>query len=331
MTGGDPVPLARSSRPPRSGAIVAATWLIGLGLIFLIRDAAGWTWPQAWPMFVILVGVGMLASSFAYATRQWAGSWWLVWPVAWIGIGFVLLMSTTGKLGVDPDDLVSQWWPAIPIGIGIWFLVASVWPGRRAPVEQLDLALGGAQEAHVRIRFGAGELQVEKAPSGRLVSGTFAGGVHVVPRGAGAVELEPDMAGGWPGWDRPFAWRLGLTGDVPLELRVESGAARASLDLHDLMVRRLDLKTGASDTRVRLPRAAGMTTVRAETGAAALTIEVPDGVAARIRSQMALGSTQVNELRFPRSGGGYASADWETAANRVDLDLQGGVGSIRIL
>jgi hypothetical protein len=329
VTAADQTVRARA-RPPRGGAIVAATWLIGLGLIFLIRDASGWTWAQAWPMFVILVGIGMLASSLAYARRQWAGSWWLLWPIAWIGIGFVLLMSTTGRLGVDPDDLVSQWWPVVPIGIGVWFLVASIWPGRRAPVEQLDLALEGATEARVRVRFGAGELEVGKAAPGRLVSGTFSGGVAATQHGHGAVDLQPDMAGGWPGWDRPFAWRLGLTGEVPLDLRVESGAARATLDLGDLLVRRLEVKTGASETRVRLPRAAGMTMVRAETGAAALSIEVPEGVAARIRSQMALGSTHVDEARFPRTGDGYASPDWGTAANRVELDIQGGIGSIRI-
>jgi hypothetical protein len=329
MTAGDRTTYVRT-RSPRGGAIVAATWLIGIGLIFLIRDATGWSWSQAWPMFVILVGIGMVASSVAYARRQWAGSWWLVWPVAWIGIGFVLLMSTTGRLGVDPGDLVTQWWPVVPIGIGIWFLVAAVWPGRRPSVEQLDLGLDGADAAAVRIRFGAGELEVGKAPAGRLVAGTFGGGVAVTRHGPGQVDLEPDFAGAWPGWDRPFSWRVGLTGDVPLDLHIESGAARARLDLEDLLVRRLDLKTGASETRVRLPRAAGMTTVRAETGAAALTVEVPDGVAARIQSRMALGTTNVNEARFPRSGGGYASPDWETAANRVELDLQGGVGSVRV-
>jgi hypothetical protein len=305
--------------------------LIGLGLVFLIRDFNGWSWGQAWPMFVILVGVGMLASSVAYARRQWAGSWWLVWPVAWIGIGFVLLMSTTGRLGVDPDDLISQWWPAVPIGIGVWFLVASVWPGRQVPVEQLDIPLGGIDQARVRIRFGAGEIQVGAASPGQLVSGTFDGGVAVTRRAPGELELEPDLGGGWPGWDRPFSWRVGLTGAVPLDLRVESGAARATLDLHDLQLRRLELKTGASDTRLRLPASAGMTSVRAETGAAALTIEVPPGVAARIRSHMALGTVTVDESRFPRTAEGHGSPDYETAANRVELELQGGVGTIRVV
>jgi hypothetical protein len=144
------------------------------------------------------------------------------------------------------------------------------------------------------------------------------------------VELEPDVAGGWLGVDRPLAWRLGVTGEVPLDLRVEFGAAKASLNLGEVRLRTLELRTGASETRVRLPATAGHSSVTAETGAAALTIEVPTGVAARIRSRVALGTLNVDEARFPRTADGHASPDWETAVNRVELDLRGGVGSIRV-
>jgi hypothetical protein len=96
-------------------------------------------------------------------------------------------------------------------------------------------------------------------------------------------------------------------------------------------VRSLDLSTGAADTRVRLPRAAGATSVKASSGAASLVLEVPTGVAARIRMQMALGSGQVDESRFPRTATGYESPDYATAPNRIDIDIQGGVGSVRVI
>ena len=83
--------------------------------------------------------------------------------------------------------------------------------------------------------------------------------------------------------------------------------------------RTVELHTGASDTQVRLPRAAGATNVRAESGAASLTIEVPPGVAARIHGTMVIGSSQVDQARFPRTADGYESPDYTTAANRVDI------------
>ena len=149
--------------------------------------------------------------------------------------------------------------------------------------------------------------------------------------GPGRIELQQDTRYGLPWIDRASEWTVGLTAEVPLDLRIDAGAHKAVLDLRDLRVRGLELHTGASDTRVLLPRAAGMTTVRAKSGAASLTFEVPAGVAARIRTRMAIGSTTIDQVRFPPTAGGYESPDFTTAANRVEIDAQGGVGSLRVV
>ena len=62
-----------------------------------------------------------------------------------------------------------------------------------------------------------------------------------------------------------------------------------------------------------------------------LTIEVPAGVAARIRSRMALGSNQIDPSRFPRVGDVYQSIDYGSAEHHVDIDVRGGVGSLRLV
>jgi hypothetical protein len=145
------------------------------------------------------------------------------------------------------------------------------------------------------------------------------------------VELAQDTSYGLPWLDKRAIWDLGLTTEVPLDVRIKSGAARTTLDLSASRLRKLDIQTGASETRVVLPRNAGATDVHAGHGAASLTFEVPAGVAARIRTRMALGSSHIDESLFPRSGDVYQSTDYATAANRVDLDIQGGVGSLRVV
>ena len=90
------------------------------------------------------------------------------------------------------------------------------------------------------------------------------------------------------------------------------------------------VKTGASDTRIVLPASVAECDVRVEAGAAQVSIEVPTGVAARIRSQMGLGSTNVDEGRFPRTADGWASPDYEGATHRAEIHIQGGVGSVRV-
>lgn len=315
---------------PRSGAVVAAVWLIGLGLVFLARDWMSLGWGEAWPLFVILVGVASLVTALVGRRPTLTKAWDLLWPLAWIAVGVILLLSTTGRLALTPGELISNGWPIVLVGIGLWFLGAA-FINRRPVTETLNLPLPSVEEARVRLGFGGGSLTVDRAPTGVFVAGTFSSGVSVKERGPGDIELVPEGSGGaWFPWDGALEWRVGLTGEIPLTLRVDGGAYRGSLDLSDLLVRSLEIRTGASETRVTLPRAAGMTTVRTESGAASLSLTVPDGVAARVRSKMALGNVTVNETRFPRASDGWASPDYETAGNRVEISVEGGVGSVRV-
>jgi hypothetical protein len=310
--------------------LITATWLIGLGLVFLIREAANLSWSQAWPMFVILGGVGSFVSTAVRGNQGLAGIWAFTWPVAWIVAGTLLLLSTTGNLATGPGELVSDWWPVALVVVGVWFLIGAIVP-TSAGAETLVIPNGSATGANVRIQYGAGELSTHVAAPGNLVDGTFLGGVSHRQDGPGRVELRQDTDHGWPWFDRRYAWDVGLTGELPLDLRVDGGATRMVLDLTDLKLRSLELHTGASGTRVLLPKAAGATAVRAESGAAELVFEVPLGVAARIRSRMVLGSTQIDQGRFPPTAVGFESLDYASAPNRIDIDVQGGVGSLRIV
>ena len=315
----------------RRGSLIGATWLIGLGTVFLVQRAADLSWGQAWPLFVILIGVAGLVSALINGRFDLSGLWAFTWPIAWIVIGVLLLMSTTGAIGRGPAELITEYWPWALIALGIWFVIGALLPAGRALAETLEIPLPGTPDGGIRIRFGAGNLEVRAAASGHLVDGTFEGGVTHRLTGPGRVELAQDTRYGLPWLERASNWTVGLTTEIPLDLRVDAGASRTVLDLRDLRVRNLDLQTGASETRVKVPRAAGATTIRAQAGAASLTIEVPAGVAARIRTKMALGSTQVDEARFPRGGAGYESPDYATAENRVEIDVQGGVGSLRVV
>lgn len=323
---------ARTDLGSRAGALVAAVWLIGLGIVFLVQQTLDLDWGEAWPLFIILVGVGTLASVVATVRprRRWLVA--LTWPVALIVIGTLLLLSRIGALDAGLGDFLGTWWPLGLVALGGWFVVVALLPAARAGDGRLSIPLGGASSAEVRLKFGGGELTVDGGARDQLLVGEFenAAAVHRL-LGPGRVELSQEGPPAWPWIDRPIRWRVGLASRVPLELVVEYGAAKVRMDLADTALRRLKLSTGASDTVVRLPRSAGETFVRAEGGAAQLTFEVPAGVAARIRGRMVLGSTSVDESRFPKTGSGtWESPDFGTAPNRVELEVEGGVGSVRV-
>ncbi len=113
----------------RRGSFIAATWLIGLGVVFLIRQGFDVSWGVAWPLFVILAGIGSLVSTAA-SPRTRPGLWAFTWPVVGVLGGIVLLASTTGSLGTSPGELIAEYWPWLLVGLGVWFLVGAVLPRR---------------------------------------------------------------------------------------------------------------------------------------------------------------------------------------------------------
>jgi hypothetical protein len=313
------------------GGVVAGVWLVGLGAVLLVQQALDVPWRQAWPLFLVFAGVGTGVSALVGLGRAgpWSVVWALVGPLILVSVGLLLFLDFSGLADLDALELLGRWWPVALIGIGLFILVGAVWPRGRAVTDRLEIPIGDVTAGEVLLKFGAGRLAIRPGPAGHLVSGTFEGGVRRRDLGPGRVELEADISAVWPFGDR-FHWQVGLAPDLPLTLRVEGGAASSDLDLAGLRVTSLEVKTGASDTGIVLPAGVERCRVRIEAGAAQVRIRVPDGVAASIRSRMGLGSTSVDESRFPRSGDRWTSPEYEAAAHRVEIDVSGGVGSVRI-
>jgi hypothetical protein len=257
----------------------------------------------------------------------------IFWPLLLILFGVLLLLD---NFDILPGSVFGYIWPLVLIYFGISVLLSR--GSRPEPVED-STTLEGARSAAVALKHGAGELLVRGgAPADLLYSGIFAGGVdkHF---DRPADRLSVTLAGRTPDWFRwPGAmfgphgmnWDVRLNETVPLALSVESGASSTRLDLSSLRVTDLNIQTGASSTVVTLPARAGHTRARLSAGAASVDITVPEGVAARIKGMVGVGSLDVDQHRFPRHNGIYASPDFDHAENRVELDVEGGVGSVRV-
>jgi hypothetical protein len=257
---------ARHDYGVRSGAIVAAVWLIGLAVVFLLQQALDWSWSEAWPLFLIPAGVGGIAVGLITVRPVGERMVALAWPVALTVVGVILLLGTTGTLGTDLGS-IAHWWPVALIVLGSWYLIVAFMPRAVAGSNRLVIPLEGASSASVRLRFGGGEVTVEPGPADQLLVGDFENGAAVQRlRGPGSVELSPDGATVWPWFDRPLKWKIGVTTGVPLELDVQSGAATVRMDLTGMALRRLKVQTGASDTLVRLPRTAASRSSRPKAG-----------------------------------------------------------------
>jgi hypothetical protein len=262
----------------------------------------------------------------------------LFWGVIILVLGLMLLLN---NMGVFPAGL-NVWnifWPLLLVLVGVWFLLGPALNKRSLNEETLSIPLGNTTEAEVILQYEAGKLTLTSlnAP-GQLLAGTFYGGVEhkLDDLGAGKVRVKVntphDLVMVMPFNVGPngLSWNLGLTGEIPLSLKVESGAADMLLDLTNLRVTDLKVETGASSTRVQLPVKAGAMNASVKCGAASVVLVFPPEVAGRIRIESGLSGNKVSP-RFVQTGNYYVSADYVTSTNRIDLSIEAGVGSIEIL
>jgi len=257
----------------------------------------------------------------------------LFWGIVLILLAAFLLARQMGFL---TGDVTSFFLPALAILFGIWLLIGALSRGQRQVEGQtVSVPLENARSARIKFDHGAGRLIVRSGASAtELLTGVFGTEMDVKSHLQGdqlEVKLRnaPHFWMWYPGQN--LDWDISLNRDVPVSLNIDSGASSTFLDLTDLKVTDLDIDTGASTTEVNLPANAGNTRVDIDTGASTVKIRVPAGVAASIRIKSGLSSNNVDTNRFPRIDGGlFRSADYSTAANRADITVDSGVGSIEI-
>ncbi len=257
----------------------------------------------------------------------------LFWGIVLIILAALLLLNQQGWL---KGDVFGYLWPAIIVLFGIWLLIGAFSRGRSSATRQhISIPLENARSARIKLDHAAGRLNIRAgALSTELLSGDFGAEVDYKSNmEADQVQLKLRNSRQFWAWypGESLDWDIRLNADIPMKLKIDSGASATTLDLTDLKVVELDVTTGASSTEVNLPANAGNTLVDINSGAASLNIRIPTGVAARIKVKSGIASVNVDSNRFPRQDGGlYQSADYTTAANRADITIDTGVGSVDI-
>lgn len=250
-------------------------------------------------------------------------------------LGVVLLAI---NLGVVDHRIWRYFWPLVLVLLGVWFILGPyLWKGTLETVER-SIPISGDTEAQIEFNYGAGKMTVGSgAKPQELLGGIFMGGVTEEINRTGSkaflkINTPVDLVfpGTWMVGHQGFNWDVKLTNEIPLQLRVHSGACESRLDLTDLKVTELTVETGASSTDIKLPQNAGFTRVVVKSGAAEVKIHVPQGVAATIRESSGLSGINVDTTRFVQNGHTYQSADYDSAVNKVEISYEGGVGSVDI-
>jgi hypothetical protein len=270
---------------------------------------------------------------------------WRLWPLVLVLAGIELLFAHRMP------------WMAVAGLAGLVLIGGAAWANTnvtREPVaavsgRTVETDLDGAQQAAVTVRFAAGQLDVgawPEADSTQLASMTYDGPAEQAPRpsysvsptGVGQLQYQvsghgtPNFAPIGGGSADTTRMSLDLSQTVPItSMTIQTGAANTNLDLSSLQVDNLDVSMGAANTSVKLPKITGTSTAHINGGASNLTVNVPPGVAARIRYRGGLSTINVDTTRFPQVDTGlYQSPDYDTATSKVDVTLETGFTTIQV-
>lgn len=204
--------------------------------------------------------------------------------------------------------------------------------------ETISQETGTAKQAEIFLTSGVNVLNVSEGSSDTLVAGT----VQVSARerleqsfevngDTGVFRLESKgITNAFPWFSRNTRreWDLHLNPEIPLTLNVQTGVGEVQLDLSKLNVTGLELHTGVGATTVELPEV-GHVKATIEAGVGGTLIRIPKGVAARIEATAGVGGVNVSG-DYQKDGDTYTSSDYDTATNRVNLKVTGGVGAVTV-
>lgn len=260
------------------------------------------------------------------------------WGIVLVLLGVLLLAATYG--GLPAGKLIG---PLLLMTVGAWVLLRALQGSKALEAEELEVPRPVAESVALKINHSFGHLRLrgETLPES-VLRGSFRGGVQVETRQRGdaaRVELRsPFRPLAFPslfssvgqGKDSGLCWDLALAEDLPIDLELETGLDRVSLDLSSLEIRSLKVESGLGEVMLRMPEQVAYMEAHVEGGLGSFEVQIPDGVAARIRSSGGLSSVNVDEERFPRQGDSYRSSDYGSAERRIDLEVEVGLGSLTI-
>ena len=254
----------------------------------------------------------------------------IFWGGVLILLGILFLLQTKNII----PSVFPYLWPLALLLTGGWMILGVYWKSSSSSEESFSISLQDAKSIRYTFSHGAGQIEIKGgAPNGQALVGSPAAGMNQNSHLNGdRLEVRIEAGASFIPFVGPSEgiWKFQLAQDIPTSIKMEAGASQLDMDLKDVLASHIELKTGASNSNVTMP-AHGVSLLDIEAGAASINIAVPEGVAGRIRIKEGLTSLDIDANRFPQLDSHlYQSPDFDTAANRTEINVQAGLGSITI-
>lgn len=284
--------------------------LVIIGLVFLGSNFSWWTnydvaqIAQFWPLFLILFGISLLARRLSWG--------WIIIVISFLGaIWFVYYSLSAKNLPSKTQKINSQ---------GISNINFS---------ENLS---SGINKAKINISAGAIEMNISDGQ--KLIEG------YLISRNS-TPELDINNKDNVTQADlkintKPLFWinnknQLGvkITNQVPVDLKVNSGASKMNLDLKKMDLNSLDVNTGASSIDLEFEKLQNNAKISISAGASSIKIRLPKNVGVEIKAKTGLSGKDF--IGFKKMDNiTYQNDSFSTASTKITIELNTGASSIQI-
>jgi hypothetical protein len=190
-----------------------------------------------------------------------------------------------------------------------------------------------AELVRVDLKMGAGTLRVGSGTE-KLARADFEFNVPewkpVVSYAGGTLRISQPSNSVKTIGDTKYDWDLRLNRDVPVEMDVNFGAGEAHLDLGSLALRRVNVEMGVGHIDMDLrgqPKHDYSVSIHGGVGEA--TVRLPQDVGIYAEAKGGIGEISAPGLH--NDGSTYYNDAYKKSPVTVRLDVQGGVGSIKLI
>ncbi len=286
-----------------------------------------------WGIILLFLGVVFLLQTLNIIPGGIWGSLWRFWPVLLIIGGLIILLRPLSP------GLVSLLILILLLGT----LGAAIW--RYAPPSPVGQStrnysepLGNLEKAQVRINTAAGNLVIGSLPAAstnfvEAVSKTRDGVADIRvdfqrQNSTGKLNLSTERVN--QQLTAESNWEVNFSRKIPLTIDIDSAVGNLNLDFSDLQLTELLMDVDAGNYVVKMPASAGDTSAKIKANVANLQLTIPSGVALNLKADVNLSAFDIDRDRFPGDGRYYASPDFNTAKNRIRLELACTLGRVEI-
>lgn len=293
-----------------------------------------------WGFFFITVGSLYLVARYTSFIFDFYAVWEL-WPILIILAGLAIILK-----GTFFKPVIS-----ILFGISLAFLLFGVfseafdefddrhydksnWEDYSENYYNLDYD-SGIKHVNLKIEAGAGKFNIEKTTE-KLVKGYSRGNIANYnftqtreDSNSWVILKMDDFDSNLFGNDLDNQFKLSLNENPTYSFDLQIGAAKSYFNLIPFKVNNVVLKTGATDTKIKLGNKSDMMHVDVEMGAASLKIYIPKSSGCKIMGDMVLMSKRLDGFK-KNDAGDFITRNYESADEKIVMNIEGGLSSLDV-